>query len=51
MLLLSAMSPKPENKAVTFEKDTRGLNPVTTICVGGPGPIDVFGSKGYGLRL
>lgn len=51
LLLLSAMSPKDANTAVTLVKVIKGLKPVTTICVGGPGPHDVLGSYLYGLRL
>lgn len=50
LLLLSAIAPKLEKKAVTFEKLNRGSKPVTTTCVGGPGPYDVLGSQVYGLR-
>jgi hypothetical protein len=46
-LLISAMSPKLENRAVMGAMGVNGSNPVTTIWVGGPGPIDVAGSYGH----
>lgn len=51
MLLLSAMSPYELKAWATLEKAVSGLKPLTTIWVGGPGPMEVAGSYGYGFKL